>query len=168
MKIKAILLASTLLASVMLLAANGARAATPLISGTYVLTFNTFCQATASVTTDPKTHYVRSINSIDNGKIEQTITTAVFTLATHKLRLTGTQDHGDLWFLTNNTGGNKMAQLPFSETTTYSNTATTVTITGVGTFQAIYSQIKNNVVGHADFIGVNQPGCSTVGAAQRQ
>ena len=70
-------------------------------------------------------------------------------------------------FIEQNVGGQPMAPSPFGGTFAYATTATTLSL-GSTVYKALYSQIKGGIAYHVDFLGINKPGCSSLGSAQHQ
>ena len=60
-----------------------------------------------------------------------------------------------------------LTQSPFSESTTFSNTATTVTI-GTTTLNVVYGTVKNGVAQSAVLSGIDSAGCADSAVAIRQ
>ncbi len=122
-----ILAASTLLLSQ---AAYAASVATPVLSGTYLITYVETCQASFSWGTDPSTGDINTINSVDNGKISTTTGRADFNATTGKVHIEGFQEIGDLLIIQEH-GGNAMADQPFDMNFGFHTTPNSIIFGGV-------------------------------------
>jgi hypothetical protein len=122
-----ILAASTLLFSPAAFAVTGS---TPVLNGTYLITYVETCQATFSWNTDPSTGDINSINSVDNGKISTTTGTALFNATTGRVHVQGSQEMGDLLIIQEH-GGNAMTDAPFDLNTGFNVTANSIILGGV-------------------------------------
>ena len=151
LSIKAIAVAAALFA---LAHGPAALAATPVLSGTYTLTFSELCQAAAK----PR--------ALAPGHLSETVAVISFNNAAGTFKAAGIQNNGDLVVVTTS-GSNPMKQTPFSKSGPYATTASTLRL-GDKTYQAFYGNIIGGIAHSVNFIGVVSPGCSTRGAALRQ
>jgi hypothetical protein len=124
--------------------APGAQAATPEISGTYIFSGSSNCQAVVSVMKNAEGQVI-GIHLANEGALNAIVGTATFTPATGHVRLSGTNFDGALVILQGTTDPRRIRSLPLDEDWAYSNTDTTVTINGV-VYRVAYGKRSANVV----------------------
>jgi hypothetical protein len=186
MKTKAILTVGALV-----LCAQNAQAATPILSGTYNFTNHAYCQPTLGadfndVTIDSILYTF--VDALDNETSDpgnaffQEIFAATITPGKHtpnagKFVFSGYKDEASI-FLVKSTGkrsgtqGEPLAESPTSGSGPYSNTATTFTA-GDATYKVFYGQIDGSGIAHSmTYIGLSAGNsgttCSNQGEATRQ
>lgn len=141
-----------LLAAVSLLFVCGvATAATPVLSGKYVTNYNEICQANGQSGNDGASYAQAVIADFDSAK--------------GTVKITGTSIEGPL---TNaKCCSTNYTSSPVSESGSYSNTATAITI-GQSTYSIVYGPVKNGIAQSATFVGISNGGCSASAMAVRQ
>lgn len=126
-------------------------AATPVILGKYIVNYNEICQAN-----DP------DIQFAGQGQTNTETLLANFDSSSGTVKITGTVMYGPL------IGSYvALASTTTSQSTTYSNTATTITI-GTTTFTVLYGPLKKGVAQSAVFSGVSSGLCAASATAMRQ
>jgi hypothetical protein len=164
----------------LLVSGASALAATPILSGTYLVTLRSFCQptVTANFATSGSDSFVDNLSSNDASvdAFMQEILSVTFNPAKGKITFTGFQDQGSnllLQFTGSRSGtfGSALTEQPDKGSSKYSNTATTLTVNG-DTSNAVYGGIDANGVAHSlIFMGLsgdNGTTCSAQGEATRQ
>jgi surface antigen len=142
---------SIFLAAAAALIITPAWATTPKISGKYVVNYNEICQQN-----DP------DIQFASQGQTNTETLLANFNSTSGTVKLSGSVTYGPL------VGSYvALATTPMSENTTYSNTATTVTI-GSTTFNVLYGPLKNGIAQSAVFSGVSSGLCAASATAIHQ
>jgi hypothetical protein len=154
-------------------------AADPVISGKYIVTITKYCQLVGTynfATTNATGDYVNAINT-SGSNFKQSMLLATFSPAKGTVSIDGIDDGGDIEIfkftgVENNQFGNPIAQTPNSGKVDYSNTATSLTISGQ-TYSALYGQVnKKGAAGYVAFEGAfqNESGllCTEQGVAQAQ
>ncbi len=148
-------------------AATAAEAAgTPLISGTYLVTYIETCQAEISTSADAKSGDVNSVNTVSDGKISHTIGTAVFSQKAGTVSLNGFQQTGDL-FILQNLGGQSVSDQTWSQNWTYTNTATALILNG-NSFHAFYANVAGGIAKTVVFSGIPSSGCAATGTLVKE
>lgn len=166
-------------ATAALLAAAPAMAATPAISGKYIVTITKFCQMANTYHFSPEPGGGNYLDGIDTSgsNFKQTMVTATFSPAKGTVTVNGFDNGGDVEIFQftgsiNNTLGSQIAQTANSGKSSYSNTDTTFTIGGQ-VLNALYGQVnKKGVAGFVTFQGVFPADqgnmCTEQGVAQLQ
>lgn len=166
-------------ATAALLPSVPAVAATPAISGKYIVTVTKLCQMVSTYHFSPEPGGGNYLDNISSGgsAFKRSNYTASFSPAKGNVTINGFDDGGDveIFQLTgsiNTTMGNQMVQESNSNKTPYANTDTTFTIGGQS-YNAMYAQVnKKNVAGYVTFQGVfpNDGGnmCTEQGVLQAQ
>jgi hypothetical protein len=136
---------------------TAAVAAVPKLSGTYTLTQNSTCPIIAT-TTQNATGELTSITAPVYGDASGLIGTLTFTPAAGTPdagTVTGTGYSYETGGLLQLPGGSLQPEgLPLSISSTYTNTATTLTLAGgVSTTYAIYGLVKDGIAQSVSFIG---------------
>ncbi len=148
-------------ASAAILACAPALAATPSVSGKYIVTVTKLCQMVTTYHFSSAQDLGNYLDGINTGgsSYKQSMYAASFSPAKGKVTIDGFDDGGDLeiFHFTGSIGGTQgeqMAQAPNSGKVAYSNGDTTITI-GDRTYNALYGQVsKNGVAGYVAFQGV--------------
>ena len=124
-------------------------AAVPKISGNYALNFTEMCQAVEGGTT---------------GFINNYLVVGDFNDTNMTVQITGTKTAGALVVWNGGTAG--LVQSPDSGSTSYSNTATTITVDGT-IYNVVYGPSKKGVAQSAQWsgIGPDGAGCLETGTA---
>ena len=127
------------------LGSSPVHAAAPQLSGAYLMTVSTLCQASLSgLTSDP-------------GEITQTVAVANFSPSHGTVAMIGFSDDGDLSSV--GAAGKPITQSPLNQTVGFSNSATTLTINGKS-LKVFYGDVARGVAQTAVAIGVVEPGCT--------
>jgi len=130
--------------------APGALAGTPVISGTYILSGSSNCQAVVSLTRNAEGQVV-GVQFSNQGALNAVVGTATFTpttgnLTTGRVRVLGTSFDGPLAVPSGpNERRSIIKSLPVNEDWAYSNTETTVTLRGI-VYQVAYGRQSAGVV----------------------
>jgi hypothetical protein len=165
----------------LLVSATSALAATPIISGTYLVTVHTFCQPTVTANFAPvgDDTFVDGLSSNDatSDAFMQEILSANFNPTKGKVTVTGFQDEGSnllLQFTGSRSGvfGSPLSEQPSHGSNKYSNTAATLTVNG-DTSNAFYGGIDAKGIAHSIIFmrlsnGEGDTTCSDQGEAIRQ
>lgn len=165
----------------LLLCSGSALAATPIISGTYLVTIHSFCQptVTANFAASGSDSFVDNLSSNDasSDAFMQEILSATFNPAKGKVTVTGFQDEGSnllLQFTGARSGifGSALTEQASTGSSKYSNTATTLTVNG-DVSNAFYGGIDGHGIAHSIIFmrlsgGQNGTTCSDQGEATRQ
>jgi len=123
----------------------------PTLSGKYATSYNEICQQN-----NP------NIPVQGTGATYTEAVVADFNATAGTVTLKGSEIYGPL------VGGYvALTQSPLSESTTFSNTATTVTI-GTTTYNVVYGPVKKGVAQSAVLTGIDSAGCAASGVAIRQ
>jgi hypothetical protein len=122
--------------------APAAEAAPPVISGTYIVSGSSNCQAVVSVTKNAEGQVI-DVNISPTGALNAFVVTATFRPETGRVLLSGTGFDGPLAVRQGDT--RRIKSLPIDEDWAYSNTETTVTLRGI-VYQAAYGKRVSNVV----------------------
>jgi hypothetical protein len=146
-------------------------AATPNLSGTYALSFEDVCQITLSATVDPSTHDLNALETINDGKVSQTVAVATFNSTTRTLSLSGMQVKGSLLLvpgLSNPT--EQMSESSVSESGSYSVPNNTTLVLIGETFHAAFGNVVSGVARYATFVAQDpsKPECYHYGTAIHQ
>lgn len=146
-----------------------ALAAAPRLSGVYALSLTENCQVTLTTHTDPNTGDVDSLETVDDGKLSETVASAKFNAAAGTITLSGAQGKGSILLVPGLSDPSEvMAQLATSESLSFSNTGSTLTING-DTFTAAYGDIAAGVAHYVTFMRVDtMKGCVEHGTAVHQ
>jgi len=167
-----------LAASAALLFGAPAMAATPIISGKYIVTVTKLCQTVANYHFSPQSgggNYLDNITT-NGSSYKQSMYATSFSPTKGTVSISGFDDGGDLeiFQLTgsiNTTLGNPIAQAPNSGKVPYSNADTTITL-GDQTYNVMYGQVKKGVANYFTFQGVFASNggnmCTEQGIAQAQ
>ncbi len=147
-----------------LLAVAPAVAATPVISGKYVYASSTFCQPTIQIEYAQDTNGQTFVNGLNLTEPEDTaheVGLASFDPTTLTVTFSGKKDHGSNVLLQTSGGlqGSMIAEKTESGSGSYSNTATTVTLSGA-TYNATYGKSSKGVVEYFALVGLDSAGCS--------
>ena len=147
-----VLAASAALAGVSMSAASmSAYAATPVISGKYVTNYKEICQTNGQ-----------------SGNADETYSEALvadFDAATATVKISGTEVTGPL--IVASCCSTKYTVKSGSRSSSYSNTATTITVNGA-TSNAIYAPLKNGIAQSVTFVGISTGGCAVSATAFQQ
>jgi hypothetical protein len=145
---------------------QAAQAATPKMSGVYIVSISNVCQDKISVTKSGMGN-VTDVNKAATAQFEETIAKATFTLATHAFSYSGTRVSGDNLLIVGK-GGKVIAEGPDNlPSSTYSNNATTLTLAG-NVFGVLYGAVNANGVATSAMFQRKDGNCVTKGIAIRQ
>ena len=145
-------------------------AATPKIQGSYNISYIETCQIEFS-TSPANTGPVQSFNTVQNGKITHSLFSGTF--KNGKAKLSGFQIQSSLMIYDNMSGDtSRMVKTSENTTTSYSNSATTVTMLGQ-TFGVLYGNVNGGIAQDFMFAGIpdptnpDGPACAATGTAIR-
>lgn len=147
--------------------------ATPILSGPYTLIVNQTCQPTLTGNFN-SSQVVNGLTSSANAFAQQLVL-AIFSPSTGKVKYSGFGIGGSVFLVQGNsngaTTGTKLTRASISTSVKYSNTATSIRLSG-DNLSAIYGQIDGNGIAHTlAFMGILTSGgfaCATQGMATRQ
>ena len=143
------------------LLAGAPASATTVISGKYVVTVTKFCQMVDTYHFSSAQNIGNYLDGIDTGgsNYKQSLYAASFSPTKGNVTVSGFDNGGDVEIFQftgsiSGTQGQALAQTPNSGKSAYSNTDTTLTISGQ-VFNAVYGQVnKNGIAGYVAFQGV--------------
>ena len=156
-----------------------ALAATPTVSGKYIVTERRLCQAVAMFNFDNVSATGDFVNGVDlqGGIFKNSLVLATFSPSKGTVNVSGIDEGGDsmLFQKTGTQGGtegNAMAEAPNSGKVPYSNTDTTITINGE-TYHVLFGQLDKNGIAHYfafEGLSTNDSGepCTSQAEASRQ
>ena len=130
---------------------SAAFAATPILSGSYILSMEILCQAGLKVTKDSNS-FVRGLGPNYEARLETDIGTATFNNATKRVTISGFAVFGQTLQVTGTTvtNGNMHETALSSSTKAFSNTATAITL-GNETSRIVYGKVTNGIAEAAVF-----------------
>jgi len=147
-----------------------ALAATPKLSGNYAFSLSQSCQITLSTFPDQSTGDVSALETIDDGKISQSVALATFS-KTGTVSVSGAQVKGSALLVPGLSGTDEsMSGSPFSGSFAYSiPDASTLVINSVQ-YHAVYGNIVGGIAKYVTFLvqDPNKPGCVESGTAVHQ
>lgn len=133
------------------LAPSTALAAPPVISGAYIFSASSNCQAILSITKDPDDR-VTDVNITEGGALNGIAGTITFTPATGRAVLSATNVDGELLLMQGLTSNAKLTQGTSSNDWAYSNTSTTFTLNGI-TYRGAYGKRSGGIVQQFTVVG---------------
>ena len=141
---------ATLLLASATLAPSPALAA-PVISGAYIFSASSNCQAILSVTKNVNGQ-VTGVNITNGGALNGIAGTNTFTPATGRAVLSATNVDGNLLLMQGVNAGATLTQRSFSEDWAYSNTSTALTLNGI-TYRSAYGKSSGGIVQQFTVVG---------------
>ena len=141
----------SIVAALLLTIAPAVALAVPELSGQYIFSASSNCQAILSVTKDLDGK-VTGVNITNGGALNGIAGTVTFTPATGRAVLSGTSVDGHLLLMQGQNSNFVLDQQALSEDWAYSNTATTVTLNGI-VYRAKYGKITNNIAQSVVVVG---------------
>jgi hypothetical protein len=155
-------------------------AATPKLSGNYALSLSQNCQVTVGTSTydnielgNATTTTLANLfdQTIDDGKLSQSVGTATFNQSTHTLSFSGTQVKGSVLIVPGLSSDSElMTSSPDSGSFGYSVPSSSSLVLGGVTYQAAYGNIVNGIAKYVTFVtqDPSKPACSDYGTAVHQ
>jgi hypothetical protein len=154
-------------------------AATPVISGKYIITIRKFCEPTFTVHNSNVTNAGAFVDGVYLGgsSFKNTLLLATFVPAKGSASFGGFTDSGDVAMMqytgvTNGSSGTPISESPNSGKTSYANTDTTVSFGGQ-VYNAFYGTVDKNGIAHyvayqAAYTNESGVPCSEQGELSRQ
>lgn len=155
-------------------------AGTPKLSGNYALSLSQNCQVTVGTSTydnielgNQTTTTLANVfdETINDGKLSQSVYLATFDQSTHTLSVSGTQVNGSALIVPGLSSPSEvMTSSPDSGSFSYSVPSTTSLVLGEVTYHAVYGNIVNGTAKYATFVALDpsKPECSDYGTAVHQ
>ena len=155
-------------------------AAAPKLSGSYALSLSQNCQVTVGTTTydnvelgNQTTTTLANVfdETVNDGKLSQSVYTATFDQSTHTLSVLGTQVQGSVLIVPGLSSPSEvMTSSPDSGSFSYSVPTTSSLVLGGVTYHAAYGNIVNGTAKYVTFVtqDPDKPACYDYGTAVHQ